>query len=208
MEKTHEEFTKPLWKQAVGSTIHCLAGDATGIIIIAIILTFFALPESFEITLEYIGGFLFGLLIFQSIFMKKMLKGSYFYAIKKTFYPEWLSMNLIMGGMIPVMVIWSKLDLLSDNVGSLHFYVKMSFATIVGAILSYPGNYWLVKRGLKHGMATVRKEQASEEIEEMDMSKYEKTSSKKKMFAMIWSLSGLLLGIIIAIIFAQIFGKS
>jgi hypothetical protein len=25
----HEEFVKPLWKQGVGSTIHCVAGDAT-----------------------------------------------------------------------------------------------------------------------------------------------------------------------------------
>jgi hypothetical protein len=27
----HERFTSPLWKQGVGSTIHCVAGDATGI---------------------------------------------------------------------------------------------------------------------------------------------------------------------------------
>jgi hypothetical protein len=26
---THEQFIKPLWKQGVGSTIHCVAGDAT-----------------------------------------------------------------------------------------------------------------------------------------------------------------------------------
>ena len=30
---THEEFIAPLWKQSVGSTIHCIAGDATGIIV-------------------------------------------------------------------------------------------------------------------------------------------------------------------------------
>ncbi|MEO6155434.1 MAG: copper oxidase, partial [Thermomonas sp.] len=30
---THEEFIKPLWKQGVGSTVHCVAGDATGIIV-------------------------------------------------------------------------------------------------------------------------------------------------------------------------------
>ncbi|MDB5922214.1 MAG: copper oxidase, partial [Betaproteobacteria bacterium] len=29
----HEDFIKPLWKQGVGSTIHCVAGDATGIIL-------------------------------------------------------------------------------------------------------------------------------------------------------------------------------
>jgi len=30
----HEEFVKPLWKQGVGSTIHCVAGDAIGIILV------------------------------------------------------------------------------------------------------------------------------------------------------------------------------
>lgn len=34
---THEEFIKPLWRQAIGSTIHCVAGDATGIIVAAAI---------------------------------------------------------------------------------------------------------------------------------------------------------------------------
>src|SRR5213082_1639282 len=34
---THEQFTAPLWKQGVGSTIHCVAGDATGIILAAAI---------------------------------------------------------------------------------------------------------------------------------------------------------------------------
>src|SRR5262249_62300620 len=28
----HEQFVRPLWKQGLGSTIHCVAGDATGII--------------------------------------------------------------------------------------------------------------------------------------------------------------------------------
>jgi len=26
---THEEFVQPLWKQGVGSTVHCIAGDAS-----------------------------------------------------------------------------------------------------------------------------------------------------------------------------------
>ena len=33
----HEEFTRPLWKQGIGSTIHCVAGDATGIVVAAAI---------------------------------------------------------------------------------------------------------------------------------------------------------------------------
>ena len=40
----HEEFIKPLWKQSVGSTIHCCAGDATGIIVAAAITALLGLP--------------------------------------------------------------------------------------------------------------------------------------------------------------------
>jgi manganese oxidase len=31
----HENFIRALWKQRVGSTIHCVANDATGIILAA-----------------------------------------------------------------------------------------------------------------------------------------------------------------------------
>jgi hypothetical protein len=34
---SHEAFVAPRWKQAVGSTIHCMAGDATGVIAAAAI---------------------------------------------------------------------------------------------------------------------------------------------------------------------------
>ena len=32
----------------------------------------------------------------------------------------------------------------------------MSLATVVGAIVAYPVNVWLVATGMKHGMGTVR----------------------------------------------------
>src|SRR5215217_2220259 len=41
---THEEFIKPLWKQGLGSAIHCVAGDATGIIVAATITAALGLP--------------------------------------------------------------------------------------------------------------------------------------------------------------------
>src|SRR5258708_40329213 len=40
----HETFIRPLWKQGVGSTIHCVAGDATGIILAAAITATLGLP--------------------------------------------------------------------------------------------------------------------------------------------------------------------
>jgi hypothetical protein len=68
----HEKFTAPLWKQSLGSTIHCMAGDATGIIVAATITALLGLPMWIDTISEYFFGFVFALFIFQALFMKDM----------------------------------------------------------------------------------------------------------------------------------------
>ena len=57
----HERFVAPMWKQALGSTLHCVAGDATGVIIAATITGLLGLPMWVDMSVEYIFGFAFGL---------------------------------------------------------------------------------------------------------------------------------------------------
>jgi hypothetical protein len=52
---THEEFVKPLWKQGVGSTVHCIAGDATGIIHAAVVTATLGLPMWIDLIVEYVA---------------------------------------------------------------------------------------------------------------------------------------------------------
>ena len=153
---THGEFIAPLWKQSVGSAIHCIAGDATGIIVAASVTSVLGLPMGLDAVLEYIAGFAFGLLIFQALFMRDMLGGSYWQAVKATWLPELLSMNAVMAGMIPVMIILMTKDMRAMDPTSLRFSGVMSLATLAGATLAYPINWWLVKNRLKHGMGTER----------------------------------------------------
>lgn len=153
---THEKFIAPLWKQSVGSAIHCIAGDATGIIVAATITSLLGLPMGLDAVVEYIAGFAFGLLIFQALFMKDMLGGSYWQAVKATWLPEWLSMNAVMAGMIPVMIVLMSKEAGAMEPTSFRFWGVMSLATLVGATLAYPVNVWLVKNRLKHGMGTER----------------------------------------------------
>ena len=154
---THEEFIQPLWKQAVGSTIHCVAGDATGIIIAAAITAALGLPMWIDLIVEYVFGFAFGLLIFQSLFMKDMMGGSYLQAVRKSLLPEWLSMNFMMAGMFPSMVrLMMGRDMRAMEPNELVFWGVMSIALAVGYVTAYPINAWLVKVGLKHGMGTER----------------------------------------------------
>lgn len=155
-EGTHESFIRPVWKQAVGSTIHCLAGDATGIIVAATVTIALGLPMWVDVAAEYAFGFAFGLFVFQALFMRDMLGGSYGDAVRRTILPEWVSMNMVMAGMVPVMVILMTADPLAMEPTSLRYWGVMSLATLVGGVLAFPVNWWLVQTGLKHGMGTVR----------------------------------------------------
>lgn len=85
-----------------------------------------------------------------------MLGGSYLDAVKGTWLAEFLSMNAVMAGMIPVMIVLMTGDVTAMKPTSVRFWVIISLATLVGAVLAFPVNYWLVKNGLKHGMGTER----------------------------------------------------
>lgn len=153
---SHEEFIAPLWKQGLGSTIHCLAGDATGIIVGAAVTMALGLRMWQDLIGEYVFGFAFGLFIFQALFMRQMFGGSYGTALRRSLLPEWLSMNAVMAGMVPVMVILMTRDMRAMEPTGLRFWGVMSLAAIAGFAIAYPLNVWLVAAGLKHGMGTVR----------------------------------------------------
>jgi len=152
----HEEFVSPRWKQTLGSSIHCLAGDVTGIIVAATVLTSIGVPAWAEVMGEYAIGFGFGLMIFQALFMRNMLGGSYVGALGATVVPEWLSMNLVMAAMIPVLAALRHASAGAVDPASLRYWGAISVATLAALVAAYPVNWWLVSRNLKHGMGTVR----------------------------------------------------
>jgi hypothetical protein len=175
---SHEEFIRPLWKQGLGSTIHCVAGDATGIIIAATATAVLGLPMWVDLIVEYAFGFAFGLLIFQALFMRDMLGGSYLLAVRRTVLAEWLSMNAMMTGMFPTMVILMMgRDMRAMEPTELLFWGTMSVSVLAGLAVSYPVNVWLVQVGLKHGMGTVRALGDGGHALEVDRQKYAATGT-------------------------------
>ncbi|WP_444892982.1 DUF4396 domain-containing protein [Microbulbifer sp. TRSA001] len=152
---SHDQFTRPTWKQSVNSEMHCLAGDATGILIAASIVPTLGLTNGWDSIIEYLAGFICGLFIFQAMMMRSMYQGNYLKAVSKTFFAETVSMNMVMTGMIPAMVILTSIWPNSEAPTNATFWFRMSLATIVGGIFAYPINYWLVKNHLKHGCMTL-----------------------------------------------------
>ena len=157
----HERYVAEQWRQTLGSTMHCVAGDGVGILAGAVLASAFGISGLAEIALEYFLGFVFGWTIFQALFMRDMAGGSYLRALTSTFMSELLSMNLLMAGMVPtVMALKARIPSASDPTTP-SFWFVMSMGLLVGFIFAYPMNWWLVAHHLKHGMMTVRRPSAA-----------------------------------------------
>src|SRR5262245_32325781 len=152
----HERYVAARWRQALGSTMHCVAGDGVGILAGAVIASVLGLAGLAEVVLEYVLGFAFGWAIFQALFMRDMAGGSYQRALTSTFMPELLSMNLLMAGMVPTVMALRKWIGPAADPMTPSFWFVMSMGLLVGFVVAYPMNWWLVANHLKHGMMTVR----------------------------------------------------
>jgi Domain of unknown function (DUF4396) len=93
-----------------------------------VITTAAGLPMWGDTIVEYVIGFGFGLLVLQALFMRDMLGGSYIAAVKATVVAEWVSMNCVMAGMVPVMVILRTHVAGTTDVSNLRFWGVLSLA--------------------------------------------------------------------------------
>jgi hypothetical protein len=152
----HERYTATRWRQALGSTMHCVAGDGVGILVGAALSRFLRFPNIVEVIVAYVLGFGFGWTVFQALFMRDMTGGSYPRALKNTFAPELLSMNFLMTGMLPTVMTLRRHVVSAGDPMTPNFWFVMSMGLLVGFVISYPINWWLVANRLKHGMMTVR----------------------------------------------------
>jgi hypothetical protein len=185
--ETPEQSRPSLMEESVESTIHCVAGDATGILIAVLILSWLRLPMGVELIAEYVAGFAVGLFLFQALSMKFTFDGNYWRAVRRTFLPETLSMNAVMAGMIPAMIILMSRDMSAMEPTSVRFWGIMSIAVVVGAVTAFPVNWWLVERGLKHGMGGAERAHLCHAV-----------PVASKLTAMVLTLAMLAVGIILA----------
>ena len=155
---THQEYVSVRWRQVLGSTMHCAAGDGIGIIVGAAIGGGLALGFWPDFLLEYVLGFGFGWAYFQAFAMRDMAGGSYARSLRMTFLPELLSMNLLMAGMQLTTRFSIRQIAGGADPARPEFWFIMSMALVVGFAFAYPINWWLVAHHMKHGMLTVRTE--------------------------------------------------
>jgi len=182
----HERYVAVRWRQVLGSTMHCVAGDGVGILVGAVIASSFHLSKVTDITLEYLLGFGSGWTIFQALFMRAEAGGSYARSLSSTFLPELLSMNCLMAGMVPTMILAKNSFPASGDPFGPAFWFVMSMALLVGFVTAYPMNWWLVSHHMKHGMMTVPASEqpvinrAHEAIQEHDLSNSDAENLRQK----------------------------
>jgi hypothetical protein len=66
-------------------------------------------------------------------------------------------MNAMMAGMFPVMVTFMMgRDMRAMDPREPLYWGVMSLAIGVGFLTAYPANWWLVSKGLKHGLMSIK----------------------------------------------------
>jgi hypothetical protein len=158
--QVHEEFVAPMWKRALGSTIHCLSGDALGIVIVAVIVSNTHLPMAVEFAIEYVFAFLFGWLLFQVTPIMVLMGKTFQEALFAGFRAEAVALRVMVMGMFPKMYTLINAAAAGSegmpSALSLEFWGIMTASIAVGFLVSYPANWWLVKIGWKRGMGSAQ----------------------------------------------------
>lgn len=117
------------------------------------ILSFVELGNGTALLIEYLSAFVFGWVIFQAGMIKNVYN-NYLDALKNTFFAEAVSMNFVMIGMIPVMLVLMHHLEFGRDPAHIAFWFSMGIATTAGGLTAYPINYWLVITKLKHSRIT------------------------------------------------------
>ena len=133
------------WWHALGASMYSVTGNAVGLMLV---MTFFYLflPAGEAGPVILVPPLLVGWLIFRAPLVAARLGGRYWVAVRRTLLTEFISTILVLVGMLPVLIILQD-RFFTPNLNSPLFWGFISLGAIVGAVLLYPYNVWMVRRG-------------------------------------------------------------
>lgn len=141
LKDAHALYIAARWRQVFGSTMHCAAGDGLGIIAGAALVAYSHPPASADVPIEYLPGFGFGWAFFQAFAMREMAGDSYLRSLQLAFIPEFVSMNLLMAGMLPSMGLLMPRVVGGGDPLAGGFWFVASMALIIEFVFAYPVNW-------------------------------------------------------------------
>lgn len=145
------EFAQPRWRKVVASAAHCVGGDGLGIMTAMVASRLWGLNFWQEFWFEYLVGYVLGWFLFQTWAMRLHGEG-WLGAIWKGGRAEFFSMITVMLGMGLVMYYVTPAVVGEQPLPDTYaFWTFGALGLLVGFVLTYPMNYWLVAIGWKHG---------------------------------------------------------
>ncbi|GED22287.1 DUF4396 domain-containing protein [Halomonas halmophila] len=156
-EHQHHHADKPKWQGVFVSATHCGGGCTLGDFVAAPLatwsgLTLFGSHVGGHFLLTFLFAYAFGVL-FQYLPIRAMSQLSVRQALINAVKADTLSLIAFQMGMY----LWMLIALSVFLDGTMHasspvFWFMMQIAMLVGFITSYPANWALVTRGIKHAM--------------------------------------------------------
>ncbi|WP_251977899.1 DUF4396 domain-containing protein [Salinicola avicenniae] len=152
----HHGTDKPKWQGVFVSATHCGGGCTLGDVVTAPLATatgfaLFGSTTAGHFLLAFIGAYLFGVL-FQYLPIRAMSGAGPLQAFKDAIKADTLSLIAFQIGMYVWMLIALNAWLGEMNAFNIHFWFMMQIAMLIGFATSYPANWLLIDRGIKHAM--------------------------------------------------------
>ena len=142
------------WRSALGETVFGVVGYAIGITL-AFSSFYLILPFN-ESSLWSVAARLYGLPLIIGLFFFRVplidfaVENRYWTAVRHRFLTEFISLNFILVGMLPVsgiLMILCEKHLGMRGPGSVLFWGVISLSAIAGALTVYPFNAYMARRG-------------------------------------------------------------
>lgn len=153
----HHHADKPKWQSVFVGVTHCGGGCTLGDAIAAPIVALAGFTVLGSTLLghyvgAFIGAYIFGL-AFQIMPAMEMGERNIAKAFINAVKADTVSLVAFEIGMFAWLAIAFLLILPEEpSVASATYWFMMQIAMIVGFITAYPANWWLINRGIKHGM--------------------------------------------------------
>ncbi|MGD8499988.1 MAG: serine hydrolase, partial [Phycisphaerales bacterium] len=154
-------------RRALYASVHCLVGYVVGIVLA--VVYFVVLHRSADgpiiVVVSYAVPFVVGLMIFRAPFVAKRLGESYSLALRRTVLTEIVSLNLVLAVTFPVFFFlrfrWFPSDL---ELATPVLWLMISISGLAGAVIVYPFNAWMCRRGFGSALAQLATEQEPADV--------------------------------------------
>ncbi|MFX0145634.1 MAG: DUF4396 domain-containing protein [Candidatus Hodarchaeota archaeon] len=145
------KFQAEGWRRALGATVYAAAGSALGMILVQVIFNTAPFIEEaspvVSFIIIYLIPLLIGWLIFRTPAMASALQTRYWDVIQRALLAEVISLNFVLSGAIPTLLIPSNWYPDFFGPASPPTYLLLSLAVTAGALISYPYQIWMINRG-------------------------------------------------------------